>query len=208
MEGKFQTSFIPKKPLTPSAQRLNSSISIVSLVAALMMAVSLALAGAAFLYESFLFKDIQSKKESFKANERAFDQNSVTTLSNLNKRINVSNILLQKHLALSSIFNVLGEATLRNVRFSDFNLSNLSDQKITLTMKGQAVNYPAVAKQSDVFSENPASKFIHNPIFADLDLDQKGNVIFNFSAEVDPVQVLYSNNLPVADPLSASSTPI
>ena len=61
-------------------------------------------------------------------------------------------------------------------------------------MKGQALNYNSVAKQSDVFSENPTSKYIHNPIFADLDLDQKGNVVFSFTGEIDSDQVLYSNN--------------
>jgi hypothetical protein len=201
MEGKFQTSFIPKKPLTARTERLNGGLSIISLIAGMMLALSLALAGGVFLYEGYLVKDIAGKKASFKANEDAFDQNSVSTFSTLNKRINVAQTLLHKHLAPSSVFKVIDEVTLKTVRFSDFNFSFVNDKKITLNMKGQALNYNSVAKQSDVFSENPTSKFIHNPIFADLDLDPKGNVIFSFSGDVDPQQILYSNpdNLPAPD---------
>lgn len=196
MEGKFKTSFIPKKPLTPSAQRLNSGISILSLIAGLMLATSLALAGAVFLYEGYLVKDIQSKKASFKINQDAFNPSTISILSTLNRRISVSQILLQKHLSPSTIFDVIDAATLRTVRFSDFNYSYTNEKKINITMKGQAVDYNPVAKQSDVFGENPTNQFIHNPIFADLDRDQKGNVIFTFSGELDAQKLLYSNNLP------------
>ena len=196
MEGKFQTSFIPKKPLTPKTQRLDGGISILSLLAGLMLAVSIALAAGVFLYEAYLTKDIVAKKASFKANEEAFDPNSVTTYSTLNRRITVSQALLSKHIAPSSIFDVIDQATLKTVRFMDFNFAYVNDKKVGLTMKGQAVNYNSVAKQSDVFSENPTSQFIHNPIFADLDLDAKGNVTFSFTGDIDAQKILYSNNLP------------
>jgi hypothetical protein len=205
MEGKFQTSFIPKKPVTPATSSLSGGISFLSLIAVILFVASLALASAVFLYQNYLSSSIANKKESFKTNQKAFDPNTVTTYSTLNKRINIAGSLIKKHISVSSLFKVLEDSTLQTIRFNDFNYSYVSDKRINLSMKGQALNYNAIAKQSDVFSQNPASKYIHNPIFSDLDLDSRGNVIFSFTGEVDPEQILYSNNLPETAPVTTET---
>lgn len=203
MEGKFQTSFIPKKPITATAStqvRSSSGVNIVTLVSVVIFIISLALAGAVFLYETYLEHSIAQMKSEFTENENAFDPNSINIYTKLNDRINVANTLLNQHISASNLFDVLEQSTLQTVRFSDFNYTYVNPTEISLSMKGQAKSYNAIAKQSDVFSQDPTSKYIHNPVFANLDLDQSGNVIFTFTADIDPSQLLYKNNLPQVAP--------
>ena len=138
-------------------------------------------------------------QNSFKISENAFDPESVSTYSTLNKRITVANTLLKNHIALSSLFSVLGQSTLKTVRFSSFSFSQGASGKSSIVMKGQARdnnnNYNSVAKQAEVFSENPVSKYITNPIFDGLNTDKNGNAVFNFTADVQNSQILYSANL-------------
>jgi hypothetical protein len=198
MEGKLQTSFIPKKPIAENGASYTTGISLVTLFAVVIFLISLALAGTVFIYQAYLTKSIAGMKDSFTRSEQAFNPNSVTTYSLLNNRISVATSLIKNHEAVSTLFDLLEQATLKSVRFTNFTFAYISPQHSTLSMKGQTLgsNYNSVAKQSDVFSQDPFSKYIHNPIFSNLNLDQNGNVVFDFSGDVDSQQILYRNNLP------------
>jgi len=196
MEGQFQTSFIPKKPIAPTTSVRSSGVSLFTLLGVIIFLASLALAAAVFLYQTYLNSSIASMKQSFQINEAAFDPNSISTYTTLSKRMAVAEILLQNHIAISTLFNVLEQGTLKTIRFTNFSYTYLNPQKVTLTMAGQATDYNSIAKQSDVFSSDPIKKYIQNPIFDGLDLNPSGQVIFNFTADVDPSAILYRNNLP------------
>jgi len=208
MEGNLQTSFIPKKTTSPIGPTSKAGVNLVTLFGVIIFLISIALAGTVFIYEGYLTNNIKTMKDSFKRNEQAFNPQSITAYSTLNARINVANTLLKTHVAVSNIFDLLEQATLKNVRFSDFNYTYISDKRLTLSMKGQATSYNAIAKQSDVFSQDPMNKYIHNAIFSNLDLDQSGNVVFSFTADVDPQQVLYRNNLPSQQDTSVTDVPV
>ena len=199
MEGQFQTSFIPKKPVTAKSSSAPNGMGIILLIAMVLFLASVTGGVAVFLYQSYLVNDISNMQKSFKINEDAFDPDSISTYVTLNKRITVANALLSNHVALSNIFSVIGQATLKTVRFTSFSYTEGTAGKSVISMKGQAKDnnnsYNSVAKQTEVFSENPTSKYITNPIFDGLNLDQNGNVVFNFTADVTQKQLLYSANL-------------
>jgi hypothetical protein len=59
-------------------------------------------------------------------------------------------------------------------------------------MTGLAVGYSSVALQSDLFAKN---KNLIDPVFSNLVLDEKGNVIFDLEFSVDPSFVDYKQML-------------
>ena len=199
MEGQFQTSFIPKKPVTAKSSGGPKGVSVILLLAIIIFLASASGAAAVFIYQTYLQNSISSMQKSFQLSENAFDPESVSTYAILNKRISVANSLLKNHIAVSNLFSVLGQSTLKTVRFSSFSFVVGASGKSTLVMKGQARdnnnNYNSVAKQAEVFSENPVSKYITNPIFDGLNTDQNGNAVFNFTADIQNSQILYSSNL-------------
>ena len=57
-------------------------------------------------------------------------------------------------------------------------------------MSGLAIGYRSVALQSDLFAQN---KNLIDPVFSNLTLDDKGNVLFDLEFSVDPSLLITSN---------------
>ncbi|MCF7865398.1 MAG: hypothetical protein K9M11_02740 [Candidatus Pacebacteria bacterium] len=190
METKFQTSFIPKQPVTSEAPHRASATSLFFLFAFIIFMASLASAGGVFIYGEVIKKNINDGKEQLTLNKNAFDPNTISQITRLNDRINAADYLLKRHKSVSTLFLVLSNSTLKNVRFSDFNYSGIDD-KITLGMKGQATSYETVALQAKEFTNPNLKNVFRSPLFGDLTLDTQGNVSFTFTTNVDPVLVDY-----------------
>ncbi|HZS42634.1 MAG TPA: PilN domain-containing protein [Candidatus Paceibacterota bacterium] len=193
VESKFQTSFIPKKPIdTGPRNSSRGGPSLLRLIAILILLISLVAWGGVFLYKVYLNNKIQNDTESLQNSQKEFDLKTVTTLTRLSDRLTNAQNLLNNHIATSKIFDELEANTLKNVRFTDFNLSasNANAGELTLTLKGQATAYADVASQSDVFDQNPDFK---NPIFSNLDLDGSGRVVFSVTTNLDRKSFLYTN---------------
>jgi len=190
METKFQTSFIPKQPVTSEAPHHASAASLFFLFAFIIFMASLASAGGVFIYDEIIKKNIEDGKKQLSLNRNAFDPNTISQITRLNDRINAADNLLKKHKSVSTLFLVLSNATLKNVRFSDFNYTGAED-KIALSMRGQATSYETVALQAKEFTNPNLKNVFRSPLFGDLTLDTQGNVSFSFTASVDPLLVDY-----------------
>lgn len=190
METKFQTSFIPKQPVTSEAPHHASAASLFFLFAFIIFMASLACAGGVFIYSGIIKNNINEGKSQLTLNKNAFDPNTINQITRLNDRINAADYLLKRHKSVSTLFSVLSNATLVNVRFSDFNYAGVDD-KITLSMKGQASSYETVALQAKEFTNPNLKNVFRSPLFGDLTLDTQGNVSFSFSTNVDPLLVDY-----------------
>lgn len=190
METRFQTSFIPKQPVTSEAPRHTSASSLFFLFTFILFMASLAGAGGVFIWQEIVSKNIEEGKAQLTLNKNAFDPNTISQLTRLNNRINAAEELLKKHKSVSTLFLVLSNATLKNVRFTDFGYTGVDD-KISLTMRGQAVSYETVALQAKEFTNPNLKNVFRSPLFGDLTLDTQGNVSFSFSANIDPLLVDY-----------------
>lgn len=188
MDGKFQTSFIPKKPVVSAERSRNSGMSLFMIVSIFIFAVSLALAGLVFFGQRYLSSQLEKDKQNFSKAQENFDSITIETLVKLSKRIESAKKILNKHRAILPIFDFLETKTLENIRFKTVNVSFSEDGIPKLDIKGEAKNFSAVALQSDVFSE---SKELKNSIMSDVDLALTGGVTFNFTSEVDPNLALY-----------------
>ncbi len=200
MEPRFATSFIPKQPIGQAPQKPSRLVSIFSLAALIVFLASAALALSTFLYERLLELSISRKSASLARAEEAFEPALIQELSRLDARLKVSRELLNGHVALSAFFELLGRLTLKSVRFTTFGYSLSADGTPTATMRGEAESFSAIALQSDVFAK---SRFIRDPIFSNLTLNQAGNVVFDFSASISPELVSFAR----AARSGAASTP-
>lgn len=190
METKFQTSFIPKQPVTSEAPHHASAASLFFLFAFILFMASIACAGGVFIYGQIIQKNITEGTSQLTLNKNAFDPNTINQITRLNDRINAADYLLKHHKSVSTLFLVLSNATLKNVRFSDFNYAGVDD-KITLAMRGQATSYETVALQAKEFTNPNLKNVFRSPLFGDLTLDTTGNVSFSFNTSIDPLLVDY-----------------
>lgn len=222
METKFQTSFIPKKPLggaglpgaipagvvTSTPHRHVTSLFMT--LALILFILSALAAGGAYGWKVYAGKQQVSYKKQLEERQRQFNVDLIEQLKQANVKIDTARTLLSGHLALSQIFDVISRFTIENVRFVSMDLSAPSAQSgnIRLSLRGYGSNFSAVAFQSDVLGQLEQyglRKVVKNPIITDPTLDSNGTVSFGFSAVVDPGAMSYSRA--ANPPAEATSTP-
>lgn len=193
MEPNFQTSFIPKKPIIREAppSRPVGFLMIISIVIFFTMVIAV---GGLYFYKTSLATNITKMEEQLDVAKNRFEPTKITQLQLLDKRLHASNEILAHHIAVSPIFQVLSAITMKTVRFTNFNyeLGATSKDKILVKLSGQAVGYRSIALQSDLFAKN---KNLIDPVFSNLALDDKGNVVFDLEFSVDPSFVDYKQML-------------
>lgn len=196
MDTEFQTSFVPKKTIVEREPvRVKSSLSgVVNVVALVIFIASILTAGGAYFYRSSLEDKVAQYKVSLERARNAFEPALITELQVLDKRMKAATEILQNHIAVSPIFELLGEITLPTVRYSDFSYEYNQENPnlVDIQMSGEAKGYNYIALQADLFGSD---KFIKNPIFSDFALDQQGNVDFTLTFSVDKSLVLYESFL-------------
>jgi hypothetical protein len=204
METKFQTSFIPKKPIIPQnsgqPKNTNGSVSLFMTLGVLLFLASLLVAGGSFFYKDLLIKKQETLKKQLVEREKQFNVDLIEKLKKTNTRIDTANKLLNNHIALSQIFDIVSKLTIEKVRFMSMDVitpANLSEG-IKVDLRGYGTNLSAVAFQSDVLSQLEKyglRKIIKNPIMTDPSYDGKGNVSFGLSFVVESPNVMYKKSV-------------
>ena len=206
MEQNFQTSFIPKKPMIEERSIRTQSVSLLTIISILIFFTVLIGTGALYFYDGILKKNITSMENDLNLARNRFEPSKITQLQVLDKRLNASNDILSKHIAISPIFKVLQSITMKTVGYTKFSydFGNNIDSKINVKMNGSAIGYKSIALQSDLLAKN---KYFIDPIFSGLSLDDKGNVLFDLEFSVDPNFIDYEKTLESTnqDPLSMFS---
>lgn len=191
----IKATFIPKKPLTQERKKKKTPLtSFVIFVSLIIFLATLSLWGGIYFYNVLLDRNMQQASESVERAKEAIDPELIVNLDRANKRIDTTQALLDSHVVISPVFDLLEELTLPAVRFERFDYRSAQGNRdgITLTLTGETRDYSTLALQSSLFGE---SEFIQDPLFSDLRLNQFGNVAFTFQATINPRLVLFRDNL-------------
>lgn len=212
MEPKFQSSFIPKGPVSSASMATQNYAvrkpkSILGFLAMLIFVFSLLGAAAVLGYKFYLSYSIKTLAAEVEAGKAAIEEETVQEIMRLNNRMLSAETLIDKHLIITPFLDFLEKSTLRTVRFREFSYI-AENSALRLNMKGEARSYSSLAQQAELFKK---SKDIKNPTFSDISLDDKGNVTFTVSLELDRNFLSYGREVertaaPVA-PAQTSLTP-
>ncbi len=202
MDPRFQSSFIPKKPIDLNP-RQHRPVNLVSLVTTIVLIATFAAAGGVFLYQNYLNGRIADDQKSLNLTQGQFDTSTINQLIRLNSRINVSKSLLASHVEFSNIFTLLEQDTIQTVRFSSFNLSSGDQGNISLTMNGEALSFSDVAVQTGVFER---STYIKNFAVGSLSVEPSGAVSFTMNMIIVPSLVTYSPTTSIVNSVAPSQT--
>ena len=194
MEQNFQTSFIPKKPMIEERTVASRPISFLTVVSVVIFFTVIIATGALYFYDKVLAKNITKMENDLNLAKNRFEPSKIIQLQVLDKRLRASSEILSKHIAISPIFEALQSFTLKTVSYTKFSydFDDSKNAKIKVKMNGVAVGYRSVAFQSDLFAKN---KYLIDPVFSNLLLDDKGNVLFDLEFSVDPTFVDYKKML-------------
>ncbi len=213
MEPKFQTSFIPKKPVISTGTTFQSvhktggtSTSVFMILAIVLFVASLAGVGGAYVWKQYLVSTQEKYKKTLTDLEKQFNPDQIAQLKQAGLQIDTARQLLTNHTAMSQLFDIISKFTIENVRFLTLKLGApvLPTDDLNISMTGYGANLSSVAFQSDVLGslqEYNVHNVVKNPIIADTTLDPVGTVSFGFSAAIDQSGLSYENML------SGTSTP-
>ncbi|MES2315610.1 MAG: hypothetical protein V4486_02640 [Patescibacteria group bacterium] len=194
MEPNFQTSFIPKKPMIEERVKVSHPIGIFMIAALFLLVAMIIATGGLYFYKGVLSKAIEQNKADLNLAKGQFEPAKIAELQVLDKRLRAANEILSHHVAISPIFKALEDVTLKTVRYTKFSFDDVTDGKIHVSIQGTAVGYRSIALQSDLFTKN---KNLIDPVFSNLVLDDKGNVVFNLDFTLDPTFVDYKHTISV-----------
>jgi hypothetical protein len=194
MDQNFQTSFIPKKPMVAERAAGTRSVGFFTVIAIFILFAVLLLSGALYFYKSSIVNDIAQKEADLNLAKNRFEPSKITELQVLDKRLRASSEIIAAHVAVTPIFQALNDITMKTIRYTNFSydVGAGKDAKVDIKMSGVAIGYSSVALQSDLFAQN---KNLISPVFSNLNLDDKGNVLFDLEFSVDPSFINYKQNL-------------
>lgn len=200
MDQNFQTSFIPKKPIIEENRSEPVSINPLTVIAIFIFFAVLLATGGLYFYKGTLANNIKKMESNLTLAKNRFEPEKIAQLQNLDKRLRASNEILSKHIAISPIFEALQENTIKTIRYTKFSYTfdEKNSDRIKVKINGQSVGYGVnsgymgIALQAEILSKN---KNILNPVFSNLSLNDKGNIIFDLEFEVDPNFVDYKQVL-------------
>ncbi|HEY0907930.1 MAG TPA: hypothetical protein VGE35_01130 [Candidatus Paceibacterota bacterium] len=204
MDPRFQTSFIPKKPIVAQPGRAPSSVNLFSLLATIVFIVALALSGGVYFYKELTQKQIDANKVSLEKAKGAFEPETINQIVRLDTRLENGKKILGNHIAVTPFFDFLSSITLKTVRFKTFEFNYLAKDKIQVFMTGQARDYASVALQSDLFD---AQKYLKNTLVSDMSLDSAGTISFKVDTIVDPSLLSYAASIGAAPKAATTSRP-
>lgn len=208
MPPKFQSSFIPKGPVSisagvPSAARRVGEKSLLSALAFFIFTVSILLAIGVFGYRFYLEYRIKQMGVALEQARTALNPEAIRELTNLNSRIIAAEALVGAHRLITPLFAFLESSTPASVRFTSFDYS-ATEEGLTLILNGEAKGYAALALQAQIFN---SSRYLRNQIFSDLTLNDRGGVEFSFKALVNPELLVYTAAPAVETEVGTESEP-
>jgi hypothetical protein len=208
MEPKFQTSFIPKKPVIQT-QGLSSApvirtTNIFSLVSGVVFVVTMVVSGSLFFYKQLLNKQIATAGQSIEDARGAFQLDKIQELLDANSRLLAIDKLLNNHVSVSKLLGFLSEVTVKKIRLEEMTYKNEGNSP-TIAMKVEAASYNALAAEGDILSKN---EFIKNPFFANFSPKENGYIEASFSSNIDTTLTSYKKTIEGNDTNDTSSTTV
>ena len=190
MEPKFQTSFIPKKPIVTAPGSAFSPIhstNIFSTIATILFILTLIASLGLFLYKNILLGKISEGEKNLSEARSAFQPEKMQELIYANSRIIAVNTLLQNHLMPSRLLSLLETLTLKKTRFTRLEYG-VHKGAYTLSIDGDVLSYNALSEQLDVFT---SSDFLKEVTLSSFNLGENGIVKAVLSSHFSPSLVSY-----------------
>lgn len=213
MEPKFQTSFIPKKPvLTPVSGAMPriapQTRSVFMSLAVLLFVLALLSVAGAYGWKYYLTQAQDDFKLDLANREKQFNIDQIEQLKQINVQIDTAKDLVNNHISASELFNIVSRFTIEKVRFSSLQLS-IDKSSITVDLKGEGTSLSALAFQSDVLGaldQYDLRGIVKNPIMSGVTKQLDGKYSFGMTTEIENKALLYSKFF-TAVPDNSSTTP-
>lgn len=173
--------------------RQKSGTNIFSVIALVLLGMSIIGALATFGYEFYLKSARDTKAAELATAQQSVDIDAVEDFVRLRDRLESVETILDKHVTLSEFFDTLEARTLQNVRLSTLSISVADDRTAEIETEGVARSFNALAAQSAALA---GERRIKRAIFSNISVNTNGTVSFTLTASLDPRLITAGEVLP------------
>ncbi len=204
MEPKFNTSFIPKKSLKADVvggyAGENSYVKRRTvrgpgffLVLLIFIATVSASIGMFVLIKS-VESNIQTKTKTLNSQKDLFNKDDIDMLVETQTHLNSAEKILENHVAVTQLFDLLEDITLKNVQYTELEYEDKEGKNI-VTITGVANGFREVALQTSEYrTKSKLNNGLRNPILKEIERNHEDKSV-NFTVEVlvDKILVSFSD---------------
>ena len=189
MAPNFQSSFIPKEPMTDEKMFKTKKTGFVGILAVSLFVTSIIVSVGVYVYKGILKNEIQALESQLSESEKSIDKKTIGEMVQFAQKLQMAKSIVLKHQVVSNFLGALSSSTVSTVQFSNFNYGDIKNNSLTVNLKGKAANYASISLQENVLFQNKDFKSV---VVSGLSLDDKGMVSFDFNISVDPQIATYN----------------
>lgn len=206
MDSKIPTSFIPKDTIRTDLRERREPVSILFIIALVILAGSLVYLAGSYVYRTVVYNEINRScpsegesgscglSASLDIEVREFQSQKLEDLKKLDTKLKNGAAVLDSHITLRPLFDILGAYTGANIQYQKFEYQG-DKGTLTVTINGLAKSYEDIAFQQKVFANEPAVRGAFSDFsFSDFDTDQEGQVSFKLTLVVKPSLLSYNQD--------------
>lgn len=187
MASNFQSSFIPKEPMTAEVFKKKRA-GVFGVLAVSLFVTSIVVSMGTFFYKGVLENEIKNLELQLTESEKNIDKKTINEMSQFSKKLETIKLIVAKHQVISNLLDSLASSTVSSVYFTSFDYQGLVEKNPSISLRGKAQGYSVVALQENAFAQN---KDFKSASFSNLNLDDKGLVSFDLKISVDPKIFIY-----------------
>ncbi len=193
MENSFQTSFIPKKPISSVESTSEKPKSVFVVLSVILLILMVTTSIGFFIYKSYLTKQKEALSSSLLKVHNSFEKGTIDELELFDKRVSAAKNILDNHIVLSPTFKLLGDLTIPTIQYTKFEERTTKDKGLVVKLSGISKDYKSIAIQAGVFN-SPKGRYFKNVIFSNLTKNRKNYVTFDIEFNIDPSLLSYEKN--------------
>jgi len=192
MENSFQTSFIPKKPVSAQSTTNSAPVGLLTIFFLALLIISSVASAGLFFYKNYLVGQVKVLQSSLAKYGSSFQKETIEELELFDKRTTIAKQILASHIVMSPLFALLGDLTIPSIQYTKYQ-QQMDGKGFLVELSGVARDYRSIALQADAFNTATGRSF-KNVVFSNLTKDTRGNVLFDINFTVDPSLLSYSNS--------------
>lgn len=184
MAQQINASFIPKKEVRARAPRVRSvGANLFLLIGVIVFLTALLASLGVFLWGEQLDAQNSRSLQSLTDSREDFAIATIQEFIEVNSRLESAESILDNHINVTEIFDILEQDTLQDIYLSNFSFDTQGSE-VVISARGYAPTYAHVALQADQYSAN---NLINDLILSGVNQAREGGIQFdlNFSLERD-----------------------
>ncbi len=217
--AEFRTTFVPKNPepqpgssampsgvpVRPSyAATHRGTFGLITVVLVVLLVATLLMGLGVYALDRSVTSQIGQLSDSLARSQKAFEPKVILELKDLDMRLKTASTLLQKHIAVSSFFEMLGAQTLPGIAYDSFRFINDEKEGYSIVITGRATSYETIAEQSSIFGDDSR---VAQHVFSNFKLLDTGRISFDLFVVPSPSGILYvESQLPAVQPQATTTS--